>query len=111
MYAIISAGGKQHRVSVGETLPIDLIKGKQNGESIEFDQVLMLKGQDGSYKVGTPLVSGAKVTAKVANNGEDGAGAKGEKIVVFKKKRRKGYSRLNGHRQRYTHVTIESITG
>lgn len=109
MYAVIEAGGKQHRVTEGETLRIDLIAGKQPGDAIVFDQILMVKN-DGGYSVGTPHVDGAKVQAKVARNGEDGAGVKGQKILVFKKKRTKGYAKIRGHRQRYTEITIEKIS-
>ena len=110
MYAIISAGSKQHRVSVGERLAVDLMSGKNNGDEIVFDQVLMLKSEGGEYTVGTPTISSASVTATVVDNGPDGLGKKGPKILVFKKKRRKSYARLNGHRQRMTHVEIKSIS-
>lgn len=110
MYAVIVAGGKQHRVVEGERLRIDLLAGKQKGEAVVFDQVLMLKN-DAGYQVGAPLVSGAKVEATVVDNGEEGAGVKGEKLWAFKKNRRKGYSKTRGHRQRYTDVRIEKISG
>lgn len=109
MYAIINAGGKQHRVVEGEKLRIDLMAGKNKGDSVTFDQVLMVK-TDGGYKVGTPVVDGASVSATVVNNGDDGEGVKGQKVLVFKKKRRKGYHKLRGHRQRYTEVKIEKIS-
>jgi large subunit ribosomal protein L21 len=109
MYAIIEAGGKQHRVTEGEKLRIDLLKGKKKGESLTFDRVLMLGGE--SYQVGQPLVSGATVTATVTDMGADGEGAKGTKIRVFKKKRRQGYVKTIGHRQRYTEVQINKING
>jgi len=109
MYAIITAGGKQHRVVEGEKLRIDLMAGKSKGEKITFDQVLMVKTANG-YKVGTPVVSGATVTASVVDNGEGDEGVKGEKVLVFKKKATKGYHKLRGHRQRYTDVKIEKIS-
>jgi large subunit ribosomal protein L21 len=109
MYAIIEAGGKQHRVVEGEKLRVDLIKGKKAGESLTFDKVLMVGGD--SYKVGQPTVDGASVSATVTANGQDGEGAKGDKIRVFKKKRRKGFAKTIGHRQRYTEVRIDKISG
>lgn len=108
MYAVIVAGGKQHRVAEGDRLRIDLIKGKAKGDSLVFDHVLFVK-TDGGYKVGTPTVEGAKVEATVLDNGEKGAGVKGEKVWAFKKRRRKGYSKIRGHRQRYTAVRITKI--
>jgi large subunit ribosomal protein L21 len=110
MYAVIVAGGKQHRVSEGERLRVDLMKGKNKGDSITFDNVLMLANGD-DYKIGTPAVSGAKVEATILANGSDGDGEKAAKVLVYKKKRRKGYERLRGHRQRYTEVRIEKISG
>lgn len=109
MYAIIEAGGKQHRVVEGETLRIDLMKNKKAGDELVFDRVLMLGGED--YKVGAPLVEGAKVVAKVTNMGDDGRGVKGVKVWSFKKRRRHGYEKTIGHRQRYTEVRIEKIEG
>lgn len=110
MYAIISAGGKQHRVIEGERLRIDLINGKQKGDALTFDQVLMVGG-DGAYKVGQPTVDGASVEATVVKNGEDGTGEKAKKIYVFKKIRTQGYHKKQGHRQRYTEVQIKKING
>ena len=110
MYAIISAGGKQHRVIEGERLRIDLINGKTKGDNITFDRVLMV-GNEGEYKIGAPLVDGASVSATVVANGEDGTGEKAKKILVFKKIRTKGYTKLRGHRARYTEVKIEKISG
>lgn len=110
MYAVIVAGGKQHRVVEGERLRIDLLRGKQKGETVVFENVLMLK-TDAGYKVGTPQVAGAQVQATIVDNGEDGVGVKGQKIWAFKRKRRKGYSKIRGHRQRYTDVRIDKISG
>lgn len=110
MYAIITAGGKQHRVEEGERLRIDLVAGKKKGEKLTFDTVLMLKTSDG-YKVGTPTVQGAKVTASVVDNGDDEEGVKGPKVYAYKKRRTKGYEKIRGHRQRYTEVKIEKISG
>ena len=108
MYAVIVAGGKQHRVTEGEHLRIELLSGKQQGESVVFEDVLMLKSGE-TYQIGAPRVTGAKVEATVVRNGDDGTGEKAKKVLVYKKKRRKGYERTQGHRQRYTEVRIEKI--
>ena len=108
-YAVIEVGGKQHRVSQGERLKIDLMAGKKVGDSIEITNVLMLGGE--SYAIGKPLVAGAKVLCTVSAMGDDGEGVKGEKIRVYKKKRRKGFEKTIGHRQRYTEITINDILG
>ena len=107
-YAIIEAGGKQHRVTQGERLRIDLINGKQAGDALTFDRVLMVRNGD-DIRVGTPMVSGATVEAKVVRNGEDGEGVKDKKVIVFKKTRRKGYMKKQGHRQRYTEIEIGTL--
>jgi large subunit ribosomal protein L21 len=101
-YAIIRTGGKQYRAEPGKTLRIPTLD-VSAGESITFDEVLL--GSDGSKVfAGAPLVSGAKVTAEVVKHG------KGDKIVVFKFKRRKNYSKKQGHRQGFTEVRINDIT-
>ena len=74
-----------------------------DGAVVDFDKVLLVDN-DGSIKVGTPVVDGAKVSAKVL------AQVKGDKVMVFKKKRRKGYQKMNGHRQQFTQIQIEKIT-
>ncbi len=107
-YAIIVAGGKQHRVTEGERLRIDLIQGKQPGDALTFDRVLMVRNGD-DIRVGTPVLDGASVAAKVVRNGADGAGEKDKKIIVFKKNRRKGYMKKQGHRQRYTEIEIGKL--
>ena len=110
MYAIITAGGKQHRVVEGETLSIDFIKNKKRGDSIVFDEVLMLKN-DAGYKVGTPYVGGVSVQASVVNNGDgEGEGVKAKKVYVFRKRRRHNYKKLNGFRALSTQVKIDKIT-
>lgn len=108
-YAVIEIGSKQHRVSVGEKLLVDLHANKMVGDTIEVDRVMMLGGE--SYRVGKPFIVGAKVVCAVSDMGKEGTGVKGEKIRVYKKKRRKGFDKLIGHRQRYTEVTISSIVG
>jgi len=110
-YAVIVAGGSQHQVVEGENLRIDLITGKKKGDVVTFDKVLMTGGEGGAT-IGTPHIAGAKVTAKVIDNGKgeaDGTGQKGPKL--FPLKRRPGdYTKHQGHRQRYTVVQITSIT-
>ena len=100
MYAIIAAGGRQYKVSKGETIFIDRVNAEADS-SISFD-VLML-GDEGKVTVGSPLVSGAKVVGKVVKE------VKGEKIRVYKYKSKKDYHRTRGHRQKHTQVEITSI--
>jgi large subunit ribosomal protein L21 len=100
--AVIRTGGKQYRVSEGDTLAVELLAGNP-GDDVVFSDILLLSGD--SPKIGTPLVSGAKVTGKIV------AHDRGERLVVFKFKRRKRYKRKNGHRQHFTSVKITSIQG
>lgn len=101
MHAIIETGGKQYKVSEGDTLFIEKL-GVEAGESVVFDKVLaVLDGDKATF--GAPLVAGAKVSASVVKNG------KGKKIIVFKYKPKKGYRRRQGHRQPYTKVQIGKI--
>jgi large subunit ribosomal protein L21 len=100
--AIIRTGGQQYRVAEGETLRVEKLPGEP-GSVIEFSEVLMIGGD--SPKIGKPLVSGAKVTGEVVAQG------RGDKLVIFKFKRRKKYRRKNGHRQAYTAVRITGIQG
>ncbi len=100
-YAIIETGGKQYRVSVGDTLSVEKLPAEP-GSGITFDRVLMVGG-DGSTKVGTPLVAGATVEAEVAEQ------YRGPKIVVFKYRPKKRYRRRTGHRQSLTRLTITGI--
>lgn len=106
-YAVIEVGGKQHRVSAGERLMVDLMAGKNVGDKVELTKVLMIGGD--TYKIGTPVVDGAKVLCTVSSMGDEGEGVKGNKIRVYKKKRRKGYEKTIGHRQKYTELTINDI--
>jgi large subunit ribosomal protein L21 len=99
-YAIIKSGGKQYRVEEGATLRVPLMD-KDAGETVELD-TLIIAGDD-ETKVGAPLVEGVNVTATVVDHG------RGDKIIVFKKKRRKQYKRTQGHRQDYTTLKIDSI--
>jgi len=101
MFAVIESGGKQHQVSEGDSLQVDLLT-EEEGSKVEFDKVLMISDGNDS-KVGTPYLEKAKVTGKVVRHG------KTEKLVVFKMKRRKGYRKTQGHRQDFTEVLIEAI--
>ena len=98
MYAIISAGNKQYRVSQGETIYIDKVN-LEDGAAISFDALLV----EGEVKVGNPVVEGAKVEGKIV------AQVKGEKIKIYKYKSKKNYHRRAGHRQPYTKVEITAI--
>jgi large subunit ribosomal protein L21 len=99
-YAIIRSGDKQFRVEEGGTVRLPSID-KEAGETVELE-ALVVDGADG-VKVGSPVVEGARVTGTVVDHG------RGDKIIVFKKKRRKQYKRRQGHRQNYTTVKIDSI--
>ncbi len=100
MYAVIRTGGKQYRVSQGETLRVEKLPGDV-GSTITFDQVLMIGGD--KVSVGKPLVAGAKVSAEIT------AQDRAKKIIVFKMRRRKNYRRKQGHRQYFTEVKITGI--
>jgi len=102
MYAIIRTAGKQFRAEPGRTLRIPRVQAEP-GAKVTFDEVLL--GSDGkAVRAGTPLVKGAKVTAQVVRHG------RGEKIIVFKFKRRKNYARKQGHRQDFTEVRVDAVT-
>lgn len=102
MYAIIRTGGKQYQVTAGDSLRVEKLVGEV-GDTVELDDVLLVAdGED--LKVGQPVVDGAKVTAQIVEQG------KGKKIIVFKKKRRKGYKLKKGHRQLYTALEIKGIS-
>ncbi len=101
MYAIIQTGGKQYRVTEGEVIRVEKLAGEP-GEQISFDQVLFV-GDSETPAVGVPTVPEARVVGTVVEHG------KGDKVLVFKFKRRKMFRRLNGHRQTYTGVRIEQI--
>ncbi len=101
MYAIIRAGGKQYKVQAGDTVRVEKIE-KNLGDTFDLAEVLMVGG-DKTF-VGAPLVQNAKVTVMVTRQ------AKAPKIIVFKKKRRQGYRRMQGHRQLYTELFVQSIT-
>lgn len=101
MYAIIETGGKQYRVEEGSTLRVETLAAEVGGE-VTLDKVLMVGG--GTLSVGAPYVEQAKVTAKVLEHG------RGDKVLVFKKRRRHDSRRMQGHRQNYTAIKITSIS-
>lgn len=103
MYAVIRSGGKQYRVSQGGSLRVEKLPGEV-GSSVTLDEVLMIGG-DGDVKIGTPQVDGAQITGTIVAQG------RGQKIRVFKMKRRKGYRRAQGHRQDYTEIRVDEIRG
>jgi large subunit ribosomal protein L21 len=102
MYAVIRTGGKQHRVSVGEALKVEKIDA-QAGAEIVLTEVLMV-GEGEQVTIGAPLVSGAAVKATILSQG------KGDKIKIYKMRRRKHYRKTQGHRQLYTEIRIDSIS-
>src|SRR5437870_4329036 len=102
MYAVIATGGKQYRVQEGETLRVEKLDGEL-GKTIEFTEVLLVADGE-NVKVGTPRVGGARVVAEIV-----GAG-RGEKLLIYKYRRRKGYRRKTGHRQPFTALKITSIS-
>ena len=103
MYAIVEIAGKQFKVEKENKLFVHQLEAAE-GDSVDFDKVLLVD-DGGKVTVGTPAIEGAKVTAKVLGH------VKGEKVLVFKKKRRKSYKKLNGHRQQFTQIQIENIVG
>jgi len=101
MYAVIESGGKQHRVSEGESLRLEKLDAA-TGDTVEFDRVLMVGGDE--IRVGTPVVEGAKVTAEVVDHGRHA------KVKIVKFNRRKHHRKETGHRQWYTEVRITGIS-
>jgi large subunit ribosomal protein L21 len=101
MYAIVEIAGQQFKVAKEQKLFVHRLEVAE-GESVSFDKVL-LKDEDGKVQIGTPTVKDAIVTAQVLKH------VKGDKVIVFKKKRRKGYKVKNGHRQLFTQIQIENI--
>jgi large subunit ribosomal protein L21 len=102
MYAVIKTGGKQYRVAQGETLKIESVAG-DIGSAIVLDKVLMV-GSGDTVNVGKPMLSGATVQATIVSHG------RGDKIKIFKMKRRKHYQKHQGHRQNYTEIRIDGIS-
>jgi large subunit ribosomal protein L21 len=101
MYAVIKTGGKQYRVAAGEKIKVEQIPADV-GTEISLDQVLMV-GEGDTVKIGTPVLSGATVTAKVVSQGRH------PKVKIFKMRRRKHYQKHQGHRQNYTELEISGI--
>ncbi|MBI3510612.1 MAG: 50S ribosomal protein L21 [Bacteroidetes bacterium] len=103
MYAIVEIAGLQYKVSRKQRVFVHRLEAKE-GTSVEFSKVLLIDN-DGKITVGTPVVDGARVAAKVISH------LQGDKVIVFKKKRRKGYRKLNGHRQQLTELLIQAVLG
>jgi large subunit ribosomal protein L21 len=103
MYAVIRTGGKQYRVKAGEVLFVERL-GAESGDYV-FNDVLLVSDGGTAVRVGTPTVAGASVAATILGEG------KAKKILVFKKKKRKGYRRKRGHRQMFARVRIDAING
>ena len=102
MFAIVTIAGQQFKVTEGQQLYVHQLDAEA-GSQVTFDQVHLIAPDSGDPSVGAPTVAGASVTATVAGN------QRGDKVTVFKKKRRKGYRRRRGHRQAFTRLTIDSI--
>jgi large subunit ribosomal protein L21 len=102
MYAIVEIAGQQFKVQKDMTVYVHRLADAE-GANVTFDKVLLLDN-NGDVKIGQPVVAGASVTGKVLSH------LKGDKVIVFKKKRRKGYQKSNGHRQSFTKIQIENIT-
>ena len=103
MYAIVEINGQQFKAEAGKKLFVHHIQNAENGATVEFDKVLLVD-KDGNITVGAPTVEGAKVVCQVVSNM-----VKGDKVLVFHKKRRKGYRKRNGHRQQFTELKITEV--
>ena len=103
MFAIVEMQGQQFRVEKDQKLFIHRMESQEVGSKVEFEKVLLIDN-DGAITVGTPVVDGAKVIVEVLDNS-----VRGDKVLVFHKKRRKGYKKLNGHRQNFTQVVVKDI--
>ncbi len=101
MYVIVEIQGQQFKAEAGRRLYVHRVEAER-GASVEFDKVLLVDN-DGKLTIGAPVVEGAKVVAEVLSH------LKGEKVIVFKKKRRKGYKKRNGHRQCFTEILIKEV--
>lgn len=102
MYAVIATGGKQYKVKVDDYVDVELLDGEV-GKEVVFDKVLAIGEEQGSLEVGAPVVAGATVKGEIVDI------FRGQKIVVFKMKRRKSYRRTRGHRQNYIRIKITGI--
>lgn len=103
MYVIAEINGQQFKIEEGKKLFVQHIRETERGATVEFDKVLLVDN-DGTVTVGTPTVEGAKVVCEVVS-----PLVKGDKVLVFHKKRRKGYKKLRGHRQQFTELTIKQV--
>ena len=103
MYAIVEINGQQFKVEEGKKLFVNHIQNAESGQAVEFEKVLLVDN-DGQVTVGAPVVEGAKVVCEVVS-----PLVKGDKVLVFHKKRRKGYRKLNGYRHQYTELTIKNV--
>lgn len=103
MYAIVEMQGQQFKAEAGKKLFIHRMEEAEVGKAVEFEKVLLIDN-DGAITVGAPVIAGAKVVVEVLDNS-----VRGEKVLVFHKKRRKGYKKLNGHRQNFTQVLVKEI--
>ena len=102
MYAVFQTGGKQFRAEPGARIRIPSLQAEP-GDTVTFDEVLLAGDSDENVKVGTPTVDGASVKAEVLRHG------RGRKVIVFKRKRRKGYRKKQGHRQDFTEIRIDEV--
>ncbi len=102
MYAVVEIAGKQYKAEDNKFIYVDKLAG-QEGDKVEFDKVLLVD-LDGKVSIGAPTVKGAKINGTILSQDQ------ADKVIIFKKKRRKGYVRKNGHRQQYTKVLIEKIS-
>ncbi len=102
MYAIVDLDGRQYRIQEGQQVFIHRLQGEE-GSSVVFDKVLMIDS-DGSVEIGQPVIDGASVSATILSH------LRGDKVLIFRKKRRKGYQKLNGHRQNLSQVRIDQIS-
>jgi len=103
MYAIVEINGQQFKAEAGQKLFVHHIQNAENGATVEFDKVLLVD-KDGNVTVAAPTVDGAKVVCQIVSSL-----VKGDKVLVFHKKRRKGHRKLNGHRQQFTELTITEV--
>ncbi|MEM9399765.1 MAG: 50S ribosomal protein L21 [Verrucomicrobiota bacterium] len=102
MFAVIRTGGKQYKVKEGDVLDVELLENMEEGKKAEFSDILLVSNGD-NVNVGKPTIAGAKVTAEVLGE------IKGDKVIAFKFRRRQGYHRTVGHRQRYLRVKVDKI--
>ena len=103
MYAIVEINGQQFKVEEGKKLFVNHLQSAEAGQTVEFDKVLLVE-KDGAVSVGAPAVEGAKVVCGVVS-----PLVKGDKVLVFHKKRRKGYRKLNGYRHQFTEVSVKEV--